>query len=167
MKPVNAAPLALLALAAVVAGCNASTTATSLTTPTPSPTPSVACTTPPGETVQLVFPPPSAPPSPVAVNSASPVPLPNAQGILIAAAPSPLPTNWFAYVILNGQTIPAIGGFLTTPPSPLPSPTVKPNVANATIQYSAFGVFATGQTYSVYLANTNCQPGISLGTFGT
>jgi hypothetical protein len=160
--------LAALALAAVLAaGCGGSSTLTaaSSATPTPVPTPSVACTPPVGIGVSLVYPPPG--PSPSASF------LPYAQGIMIAASPVPLPTNWYVYVTnnLTASPIPIAGGTLIAPPSPFPTPFSDPGNPNETLQYSPIGIFATnpGATWNTYIANTNCFPGVPIpnGTFNS
>jgi hypothetical protein len=155
--------LAALGLAAVLAaGCGGSGSLTAATpTATPVATPSIACTMPPGESVALAYPPPGPSPSPSF--------LPYAQGIIIAAAPAPLPTNWYVYAISNlstppAATPPAAGGLVTTPPSPFPTPFADPGLANETFQYSPNGVFNTnpGSTWTTYVANTNCFPGVAI-----
>ena len=147
-----AVPFAGLALAAIIAGCSTNQ-ATIGTAPTPAPTPTVACTTPPGESIALVFP------------QAGPTSVPNTQGVVIAAAPNPLPTNWYAYVFTTGN---ATGGFLQTiAPAAVPTPNTTPAFANPTYQLSAFGIFAPGTTFTVFLANTACYPGLNIGRFTT
>lgn len=156
--------LAALATAAVLAaGCGGSGayTAANTATPTPVPTPSIACTMPPGETVALAYPPPG--PSPSASF------LPYSQGIIIAAAPIPLPTDWYVYatsslVVPPASPVPAAGGTMTSPPSPFPTPFSDPGLANETFQYSPNGIFNTnpGSTWTTYIANTNCFPGVAI-----
>jgi len=155
--------LGTLAAAAILAGCGGSGaySAANSATPTPAPTPSVACTPIAGEQVALVYPPPG--PSPSASF------LPYSQGIIIAAAPNPLPTNYYVYATSSLVTppaspIPANGGTMTAPPSPFPTPFTDPGYANETFQYSPNGIFATnpGATWTTYLANTNCFPGIAI-----
>ena len=59
------------------------------------------------------------------------------------------------------------GGFVTAAPSPLPTPNTLPAFANPIYQLSPNGLFATGTTFQVYLANTTCFPGLSIGSFTT
>jgi hypothetical protein len=177
---------AALAVAAVVAGagCSASgTTATPGGTPTPMPLPTVTCTPPPGESIQMVF------PKNGATGQA------NLQGVVFAVAPSPLPTNWYIYVTHpnpnGGAALSTLGtaqiGFLATPapaPSAVPSPgstasaaptaTPLPTPSDAVtipgtpiFETASVGTFATSTTFTVYLADTTCSPGIQQSTFTT
>ena len=153
---------ALGAAAVLAAGCGGSGaySATNVATPTPVPTPSVACTMLPGEQVSLVYPP------------ASPVPTPSgsvyAGGIVVAAAPVPLPTNWYVYAVSPLSTSPASGQTMTAPPSPLPTPFTDPGLANETIQYSPNGTFGSAVgTWNVFVANTSCFPGVQIGSFSS
>lgn len=177
---------AAIAVAAVVAGagCSASgTTATPGGTPTPVPLPTVTCTPPPGESIQMVFP----------RNGASGQA--NLQGVVFAVAPNPLPTSWYIYVTHpnpnGGAALSTLGtaqiGFLATPsPNPVPSPgstasaaptgtplptpsdSLSPTfVGPPTYEVASIGTFATSTTFTVYLANTSCSPGIQQSTFTT
>jgi len=115
---------------------------------------------------------------------------PNLQGVVFAVAPNPLPTNWYFYVTsLVGTTVNStLGtaqiGFLATPtpnptiaPSPgatavstgtpLPTPSDTPLFANPIFEFASIGTFANSTTFTVYLANTGCSPGIKQSTFTT
>jgi hypothetical protein len=172
-KPVVA--FSALALASMIAaGCSGQGNS-AITTggATPFPVPSVACTTPPGEAIQEVFP----------QNGAAAAP--NLQGIVIAVAPSPLPTNWFFYAKFgagNLSTYPQTvsGPFLpmavpspgvSATPSPFPTPSDQPTFAatfgTPIFESASFGTFATASNFSIFLANTNCFPGIPLSSFTT
>lgn len=178
-----ALPFAVIILASIIAGCGASgNVATGAATPAP--TPSVACTSPPGYTIQEVFP---------QNNQTGQA---NLQGVVFAVGPSPqpggvpspLPTNWFFYVTLNTtndvpgtSSYPASIGFLATPvpvpgstagatPTPLPTPSDAPTNAafsNYLYESASNGTFANSSQFTVFLANTNCYPGIQESTFGT
>ena len=154
---------ALASASILAAGCGGSGaySAANTATPTPVPTPSVACTMPPGIGVSLAYPPPGPSPSPSV--------LPYAQGIIIVASPVPLPTNWYVYAVSNlasppATSPPAIGGTMTSPPSPMPTPFFDPGNANETFQYSPNGIFNTnpGAQWTTYIANTNCFPGVAI-----
>lgn len=152
-RPSLAAPFAVLALAALIAGCSTNK-ATIATAPTPIPTPTAACTTPPGESIILAFP------------QVGPTSVPNGNGVVIAAAPNPLPTNWYTYVSSSFGN--ASGGFLQSiAPSAVPTPSTTPPFANPNYQLSAYGIFTPGTTFTVFLANTVCYPGLNLGGFTT
>jgi hypothetical protein len=172
-----AASLAALGAAAVIAGCGGtySNSTTPGPTPTPIPTPSIACTAPPGFTVALAYPPPGPAPT------ASPAYGIAAPAVIIAVAPTPLPTNWYVYVVANSLPSPAptpgasatpftfFGSVVTAPPSPLPSLLKDPGLPNQTFQLSPNGGFANGGTFTTYLANTNCFPGVQIpgGSFSS
>lgn len=161
MKNSLAGSLALLAAIALAAGCGGGYGNTNpAPTPTPVPTPTVACTMPPGTSVALSYPPP------VPATTASPF---YTTGVIIAVAPSPLPTNWFVYVTSTFSSTPAPLATLTSPPSPMPSNTVDPKLPGETFQYSPGGGFGNGGTFSTFLANANCFPGVPIpgGTFKT
>lgn len=163
MKILNAVPFAALVLSAIiVSGCGGGGAYTAATNATPTPIPSPSggpCTPPPGTQFSMVFP------------QSGPTGVPNNQGIVIAVAPAPLPTNWYVYVVSANNASPAppisAGGFLQAAPSPLPTPNTLPAFANPSYQLSSNGLFATGTAFNAYLANTNCFPGISLGSFNT
>jgi hypothetical protein len=186
MRKSVALPFVGLALASVIAvGCSGSgiTGTTASTAPTPFPSPTASCTPPPTTTsIQQVFP----------QNNASAQP--NLQGIVIAVAPNPLPTGWFFYVIYNATTTfsgyssypGTIGQPFSTPmpvgtpnpsasatasPSPLPTPSDTPNFANPIYESASLGIFANSSpgpsTFTAYLANASCYPGIQLSTFTT
>jgi hypothetical protein len=178
-----ALPCVIIALASIVAGCGSSgNVATSA--PTPVPTPSVACTSPAGYTIQEVF------PQNLQGGQA------NLQGVVFAVGPSPqpggvpspLPTSWFFYVTYNtvaGQpgtsSYPSSIGFLATPvpapgstasstPTPLPTPSdapTNPAFVNYIYESASIGTFANSANFTVFLANTNCYPGIPESTFST
>jgi hypothetical protein len=182
MRKTAALSFAALAVAAVVAGAGCSNygaTASPGGSPTPVALPTTACTPWPG--VQMVFP----------QNGGSGVA--NTQGVVFAVAPTPLPTNFYFYVShpnpAGGADLSTLGtaqiGFLATPspspipspgatgspaatPTPLPTPSDPPTIAGTPIYETAtIGTFATSTVFTVYLANTNCSPGVKMGTFTT
>jgi hypothetical protein len=172
MRKTVALPFAALALASVIAaGCSGSgyNAVTANSTPTPIPVALPACTAPPGESIQQVF------PQNGSTNAA------NLLGVVFAVAPNPLPTNWYFYATsafgTTGGT-PTIG-FLATPvpvpastagstPTPLPVPSDTPLFANPIYETASVGTFANGMTkFTVFLANTNCFPGLTESTFTT
>jgi hypothetical protein len=128
---------------------------------TPFPYPSAACTTPPGETIQQVFP------------QNGSVDAPNLEGIVIAAAPNPLPTDWFFYATsIYGTTYPTSVGILTAlsaqaSPTPLPSPTDTPVATSFVVETGSNGIFATSTKFTIFLASSTCYPGIAENTFTT
>ena len=158
MKNIIVAAFAAIVLGAAIASCgNNGNVATATSTPTPVATPSTPCTPPPPPTqIQVVYPQPNA----VGVTTGT---------IVIAIAPSPLPTNYKLYVTVEStetqQSIGnAFGGQLTViPVSQVPQPSLNPPFAFPIYESSDFGgTFGTGDTFSIYLANTNCFPGTSL-----
>ena len=181
MRKTVALPFAFLALASVIAaGCSGSgySAATPTSTATPFPVPSSTCTPPPGEAIQGVFPKDGS------------LAAPNLQGIVIAVAPNPLPTNWFFYSAFSpsSQVSPILSyptnlGFFATPiPSPGPSggptstplptpsdpPTFAPSFGKPIFESASNGTFANGNSkFTIYAANSNCFPGIPLQTFTT
>jgi hypothetical protein len=171
MRKTAALPLAFLSIfaAAIVAGCANGNIASTGGAPAAIPTPTDACTQPPGITnIQMVFP----------QNNAAAAP--NLQGIVIAVAPIPLPTNWFFYSssVAFGSTWGTSSiGFLQTPspsvptPTPLPSPSDTPLFPNPIYESASNGIFANSATtvdkVTIYLANASCYPGIQLSTFTT
>jgi hypothetical protein len=173
MRKTALLPLAFLSVGAIAvgAGCANGNLATSGSTPAPIVQPSVACTNPPGSpNIQLVFP------------QNGSVAAPNLEGIVIAVAPSPLPTNWFFYSKSNqyGSTYGISDGVFSTPapstvtptPTPLPVPSDTPLFPNAIFESSSNGIFAVStagapNTVSIYVANASCYPGIGLGSFTT
>jgi len=169
MRKTVALPWVALALASLIAaGCssNAYNPATASSTPTPFPTPTIACTPPAGESVQMVF------PQNGSLTAA------NLQGVVFAVAPSPLPTNWYVYATsVNGTTAGTSSiAFLATPvaaatgstPTPLPTPSDMPTFAGTPIYESAsIGTFANNTHFQVFLANTNCFPGLPESAFTT
>jgi hypothetical protein len=181
MRKSVALPFAAVALAAIVAGAGCSgsgTTVSGNSTPTPIPLPTVTCTPPPGESIQMVFP---------QANASN---QPNLQGVVFAVAPNPLPTSWYFYVthVSGTSTLSTLGtaqiGFLATPSpqptvaptasatavstgTPLPTPSDTPLFANPIYEIASLGIFANSTTFTVYLANTSCSPGIQESTFTT
>jgi hypothetical protein len=175
MRKTVALPFAALALASVIAaGCSGTGyNGTSAPTSTPFPIPSTPCTPPPFG-LQVVFP------------RNGDTNAPNLQGIVIAVAPNPLPTNWFFYASFQTSTqitFPTNIGFFSTPiPSPGPSggptstpfpapsdtPTFSPSFGTPIFESASIGKFANGQSkFTIYLANTNCFPGVAYNTFTT
>jgi hypothetical protein len=181
-----ALPCVVILLASIAAGCGSSgNVATTSALATPAPTPSVACTTPPGYSVQEVFP------------QNGQIGQPNLEGVVFAigpnpqpgGVPSPLPTNWFFYATYSAAggaattTYPTNIGFLATPvpapssspgatPTPLPTPSDMPAFGNNFLYESAsLGIFANSgvsqSTFQIYLANNNCYPGIAESSFTT
>jgi hypothetical protein len=174
MKNTVAAFAALAIASIVAAGCSGNgNSAITTSGPTPIPTPSVACTNPPGEAIQEVFP----------QNGATGVA--NLQGVVIAVAPNPLPTNWFFYAkfgpnqqVTYPQTIsgpflplatPSPGASTTPTPFPTPSdaPSFAPSFGTPIFEAASFGTFATSAQFIIFLANTNCFPGLQMSSFTT
>jgi hypothetical protein len=159
-----------LALASIIAaGCSGNGNS-AITTggATPFPVPSTKCTTPPGETIQEVFP----------QNGAAAAP--NLQGIVIAVAPNPLPTNWFFYATFGANNLSTYPQTLSGPflpiavpspgasaPTPFPTPSDTPSFANPIFESASFGTFATASNFTIFLANTNCFPGLQMSSFTT
>ena len=175
---------AAIAIAAVVAGAGCSgngATATPGGSPTPVVLPTAPCALPAGETVQMVFP---------QANSSGAA---NLQGVVFAVAPNPLPTTWYIYVThpnpAGGPVLSTLGtaqiGFLATPspspvpspgasattlvtPTPLPTPSDTITVPGTPIfETASVGTFANSTTFTVYLANTACSPGLMQNSFTT
>lgn len=188
MRKSIALPFAGLALASLLAavGCSGNTNqaVVSTGTPTPVPTPSATCTPPAGYTIQEVFP------------QANGVNQPNLQGVVFdigpspqpGGIPSPLPTNWYFYVSssLGSTGLTANIAFLGTPtpmpsttalpsgspaatPTPLPTPSDAPvpSFTNYIPEAATLGIFSVNTTFTVFLANTNCYPGIQYNKFTT
>ncbi len=183
MKKSVALPCMVIVLASIAAGCGASgNVATSGSAATPVPSPSTTCTPPAGYTIQQVF------PQNGGVGQA------NLQGVVFdigpspqpGGSPSPLPTNWFFYVTYNTTGTPQTSyptslGFLALPspapgqtagasPTPLPTPSDAPSnpaFTNYLQETATNGTFANSGNFTVYLANSNCYPGIQESTFGT
>jgi hypothetical protein len=159
MKNIIVVAFAAIALGAAIASCgNNGNVATATTTPTPVATPSTACTNPPVSQVQVVYPEPNS----TGISTGT---------IVIAVAPSPLPTNYKLYVNV-ATTTPltqlgtAFGQALTVIPfSAVPQPSLNPPFAFPIYESSYFGgLFGAGDTFSVYLANSDCYPGTSLNS---
>jgi hypothetical protein len=159
MKNFIIAAFAAIVLGAAIASCgNNGNIATSTATPTPVPTPSTPCTPPANVQVQVVYPQPNS----VGVSTGT---------IVIAVAPNPLPTNYKLYVTVNDT---ASGTLLGTtfgqqlqviPFSSVPQPSLNPPFALPIYESSYFGgIFGAGDTFGVYLANTNCYPGTNLNS---
>jgi hypothetical protein len=159
---------AAIALGAAIASCGGSSNvATTSATPTPVPTPSTACTSPASSQIQVVYPQPNA----ANVTTGT---------VVIAVAPTALPTNATVYVQVYNQNLNApspsptgtpIGtAFGTTlqviPVAQLvqfPGGTLSPPFANPTYEQATFGgIFGSGLYFQVYLGGTNCYPGTSL-----
>lgn len=149
----------LFCLAMAITGCERTQRAFPATTPSPVATPSVACTNPPTGTT----------PSTYTVQMAYPIPQssgvlaePSAQpnGIMLSVAPTPLPTGWYVYVNSNFGL--AAQGGPAAMPSPLPTPIATP-FPQSTYQFFDFGFWAYDTTFSVFIANPSCYPGISVG----
>jgi hypothetical protein len=180
MKKVVALPYVFVALASlVVAGCGGGygQTAATASNPTPFPSPTASCTPPAGYTIQEVFP----------QNKGTAVA--NLQGVVFdigpspqpGGVPSPLPTNWYFYVQSAAGTSAFVSfPFLATPvpqpgasagatPTPLPTPSDAPGAGftNYLQETSSLGNFAVNTGFSVFLANTNCYPGLPESTFTT
>jgi hypothetical protein len=172
MRKTVALPFIAIGLASVIAaGCSGTSAynPNANSTPTPLPSPTAACALPSGETVQMVF------PEPGQSNA------PNLQGVVFAVSPNPLPTNWYMYASSSfGSTqnttsiaflatpVPIPGSTAGSTPTPLPTPSSTPIVANPIYETASIGNFANMQTqFTIYLANTNCSPGIAQGIFTT
>jgi hypothetical protein len=160
MKNIILGAFAAIVLGAAIASCgNNGNVATATSTPSPVATPSTPCTPPPPPAqIQVVYPIPNS------------VGVTNLGSIVIAIAPSPLPTNYLLYVGVEStetQTFlgNAFGGQLTViSASQVPQPQLIPPFAFPIYESSSNfgGTFGTGDTFSVFLANTNCFPGTSL-----
>jgi hypothetical protein len=155
------------------AGCgNKGNVATVSGTPTPVPIPTATCTPPANEAVQEVFP----------VNGSTTAA--NLQGVVFAVAPSPLPTNWYVYAVSSFGTTAGTSSiaFLATPvpipgstagstPTPLPTPSDTPSFAPSfgtpIYESASVGTFANNTQFTIYLANSNCFPGLKESTFTT
>ena len=174
------AVLSLATLAVIVAGCGGYGTGTAApgATSTPVALPSATCgpnSLPTGEMVQMVFPQNNG------VNQ------PNLQGIVVAVAPNPLPTDWYFYVTnnVNGKLNTTLGtaqiGFLATPSpvpvaspgasavppgTPLPTPSDTPAFANPIYEVASIGNFANSTQFQVYLASSTCTA-LKLNAFTT
>ncbi len=193
MKNAVALPWVFLALASLItAGCGSkynAIAANNYATPTPLPIPTATCTPPPGYTIQMVFPQSNAPNAPVAANlqgvvfAIGPSPQPG------TGSPSPLPTNWYVYATsptfgtpLNPSStfnttsvnflatpIPAPGSVAGSTPTPLPVPSDSPlpGFTNFIYETTSIGIFANLSQWTIYLANSNCYPGLMENTFTT
>jgi hypothetical protein len=171
MKKTVALPFADIALTALVAaGCSGTgyTASTATGTPTPVPVPTSTCTPPPGESIQQVF------PQNGSVSAA------NLQGVVFAVAPSPLPTNWYVYATSAAGTtaftnstmflatpVPVPGASAGATPTPLPVPSDTPLFANPIYESASIGTFANNTKFTIFLANSNCFPGLPESTFTT
>jgi hypothetical protein len=172
MKNAVALPWVLLALASLItAGCGNKYNQianNSFSTPTPLPIPTATCTPPPGESIQMVF------PQNGSITAA------NLQGVVIAVAPSPLPSNWYVYATSTfGSTFNTTSvAFLSTPApapgstagsaaTPLPVPSDTPLFPNPIYETASIGTFATNTQFTIFLANSNCFPGLTQSTFTT
>jgi hypothetical protein len=171
MRKTVALPFLGLALAATVAaGCsgNGNTAAVASGTPTPFPSPTASCTPPANESVQQVF------PQNGSVTAA------NLQGVVFAVAPNPLPTNWYVYatsafgttagtqsIAFLATPVPVPGSTAGSTPTPLPTPSDTPAFANPIYESASIGNFANNTKFTIYIANTNCFPGLAQSTFTT
>lgn len=172
MRNAVALPWVFLALASLVtAGCGNKynqIAAASYATPTPFPVATATCTPPPGESIQMVF------PQNGSITAA------NLQGVVIAVAPSPLPSNWYVYATSQfGSTfnttsiaflatpVPAPGSVAGATPTPLPTPSDTPLFANPIYETASIGTFANNTLFTIYVANPNCYPGLQESTFTT
>jgi hypothetical protein len=182
MRKTVALPYVFVALASlIVAGCGGGygqTAATANASPTPFPSPTASCTPPAGYTIQEVFP----------QNGGTAVA--NLQGVVFAigpspqpgGVPSPLPTNWYYYVVSAAGTsafsnsitplatpTPQPGSTAGATPLPLPTPSdsPKPGFTNYLFETATVGNFANNTSFTVYLANTSCFPGLPESTFTT
>ncbi len=176
MKKSVALPFVALALASTIAvGCsgNGNVAATASGTPTPFPSPTASCTPPPGYTIEQVF------PQNIALPGNSGLLAANLQGVVFAISPSPLPTNWYIYATSTyGSTaftnsvgflatpVPVPGSTASSTPTPLPTPSDTP-IPNAIFETASIGTFANNTTFQIYLANTNCYPGLMESSFKT
>jgi hypothetical protein len=164
MKNTIGLGFAAIVLGAAIASCgNHGALATSTATPTPVATPSTPCTPPPNTSIQVVYPQPNS----TGISTGT---------IVIAVAPSPLPTNYNLYVVGSDTATnvsfggAAYGSYLSVIPfSQVPQPSLNPPFALPYYESSYFGgLFAASATFAVYLANSNCYPGVYLNaTFGT
>jgi hypothetical protein len=171
MRKSVALPWVALTLASLIAaGCsnNGYNASTASTAPTPFPTPTVACTPPAGESIQMVFP------------QTGSLTAANLQGVVFAVAPNPLPTIWYIYATSSFGTTAGSSSiqFLATPvpipgstagatPTPLPTPSDTAAFANPIFESASIGNFANATKFTIFLANTNCFPGLAQSTFTT
>ena len=167
MRKTVALPYLFVALASlIVAGCGGGLGQTASTAnggATPFPSPTASCTPPAGYTIQEVFP----------QNKGTAVA--NLQGVVFdigpsqqpGGVPSPLPTNWYFYV----QSIAGTSAFVAFPflATPLPTPSDAPaaGFTNYLQETASIGNFANNTSFAVFLANTNCYPGLPESTFTT
>ena len=157
MKKFIVVAFAALALGAAIASCgNNGNVATASATPTPVPTPSTPCTAAPVTQVQVVYPQPNA----VGVTTGT---------VVIAVAPSPLPTNYLVYASVTTSATGTLLGnafgtpFTVIPFASVPQPSLNPPFSFPIYEMSTFGgTFGTGDTFQLFLANSNCFPGTSL-----
>jgi hypothetical protein len=159
MKNIIIAAFAAVVLGAAIASCGDNgNVATSASTPTPVPTPSTPCTPPANVQVQVVYPLPQS----TGITT---------QQIVIAVAPQPLPTDYKLYVTVYDT---ASDTFLGTtfgqqlqvvPFAQVPQPSLNPPFAFPIYESSNFGgILGAGDTWNVYLANSNCYPGTNLNS---
>ena len=160
MKNIIVVAFAALALGAAIASCGGKgNIATASSTPTPIATPSTPCTSPPNTQIQVVYPQPLA----TGISTGT---------IVIAVAPSPLPTNYKLYVAVTDTATQnflgnAFGGQLTVIPfSSVPQPSLNPPFSLPIYESSSNfgGVFGANLTFEVFLANSNCYPGTDLNS---
>jgi hypothetical protein len=159
MKNIIVAAFAAIVLGAVVASCGGNgNVATATATPTPVATPSTPCQSIPNTQIQVVYPKPDA--SGISTGT-----------IVVAVAPQPLPTNYLLYVTsVDTTTQLQIGTAFGKALQVIPVSAVPPNSLNPPFAFPIYessdfgGTFGTGLTFSVFLANSNCFPGISLNS---
>jgi hypothetical protein len=159
MKNFIVAAFAAIVLGAVIASCGSNgNVATATATPTPVATPSTPCTPPPNTQIQVVYPQPNS----TGITTGT---------IVVAVAPQPLPTNYLLYVTsIETSTKLQIGtafgqSLQVIPFSSVPQPSLNPPFAFPIYESSNFGgIFGAGDTFSVFLANSNCYPGTNLNS---
>ncbi len=160
MKNFIIAAFAAIVLGAAIASCgNNGNIATSTATPTPVPLPSTACTPPPNTQVQVVYPEPDS----QGVSTGT---------IVIAVAPNPLPSDYKLYVTVADTLTPntslgtTFGQQLQViTAAQVPQPQLIPPFVAPIYESSYFGgIFGAGDTFDVYLANSNCYPGTNLNS---
>jgi hypothetical protein len=168
MKTTIGLACAAITLGAAIASCGGSgNVATPGATPTPTVAPTAACTTPPNEQIQVVYPKP---------NSANVT----TGNIIIAVAPNPLPSTNNLYVnVFNqnsaGGPIPQPTGasfgtaqgttLQTIPFGQVPSDALIPPFPFPVYQQSNFGgIFGAGLVFQIYLGSAACSPGVNLNS---
>jgi hypothetical protein len=159
MKYTIAAAFGAIVLGAAIASCgNNGNLATASSTPTPAATPSTPCTAPPNTQVQVVYPQPNATGISTSVGT-----------VIVAVAPNALPATSNLYVSVTDTALQQLLGYAygTTlqviPSAQVPPTALTPPFSFPIYEQSTFGgLFGTGDTFRVFLANSTCYPGISL-----